>query len=83
MVYLNVNANRNTSYFCFEPTTIDDPLHFYGTEAKKVEAMDLNGTITFLKVIYYKTKFVGRLNEMAITLEDVLARRTRCLFRCL
>ena len=69
--------------FGFDPTTNwDDPLHFYGTEAKKVEAMDLNGNKSLSsKLFITKNQICWAIkNEMAITLEDVLARRTRCLF---
>ena len=69
--------------FGFDPTrNWDDPLHFYGTEAKKVEAMDLNGNKSLSsKLFITKNQICWAIkNEMAITLEDVLARRTRCLF---
>ena len=69
--------------FGFDPTTNwNDPLHFYGTEAKKVEAMDLNGNKSLSsKLFITKNQICWAIkNEMAITLEDVLARRTRCLF---
>ena len=69
--------------FGFDPTTNwNDPLHFYGTEAKKVETMDLNGNKSLSsKLFITKNQICWAIkNEMAITLEDVLARRTRCLF---
>ena len=69
--------------FGFDPTTNwNDPLHFYGTEAKKVEAIDLNGNKSLSsKLFITKNQICWAIkNEMAITLEDVLARRTRCLF---
>ena len=61
----------------------DDPYHVYGTEASKIKALNpklaeksLSDTlfITENQVIW------AIQEEMAITLEDVLARRTRCLF---
>ena len=69
--------------FGFDPTTNwNDPLHFYGTEAKKVESLDLNGNKSLSdKLFITKNQICWAIkNEMAITLEDVLARRTRCLF---
>ena len=69
--------------FGFDPTTNwNDPLHFYGTEAKKVESLDLNGNKSLSDKLYItKNQICWAIkNEMAITLEDVLARRTRCLF---
>ena len=49
--------------FGFDPTTNwNDPLHFYGTEAKKVKSFDLNGNKSLSDKLYItKTKFVGRL----------------------
>jgi len=61
----------------------DDPYYVYGTEASKIKALNpklaeksLSDTlfITENQVIW------AIQEEMAITLEDVLARRTRCLF---
>ena len=61
----------------------DDPYHVYGTEASKIKALNpklaeksLSDTlfITENQVIWAVQE------EMANTLEDVLARRTRCLF---
>jgi len=61
----------------------DDPYYVYGTEASKIKALNpklaeksLSDTlfITENQVIW------AIQEEMAITLEDVLSRRTRCLF---
>ena len=69
--------------FGFDPTTNwNDPLHFYGTEAKKVESLYLKGNKSLSDKLYItKNQICWAIkSEMAMTLEDVLARRTRCLF---
>ena len=57
----------------------DDPLYFYGSEKRKVQAMGSNDrlspTLPITEAqIHYAIKY-----EMALTIEDVLSRRTRCL----
>ena len=63
-------------------TNWQDPLHFYGTEAKKVEKLSKTGNHSLSKKLHItKNQILWALREeMAITLEDILARRTRCLF---
>ena len=57
----------------------DDPLYFYGSEKHKVRTMGSNDrlspTLPITEAqIHYAIKY-----EMALTIEDVLSRRTRCL----
>ena len=57
----------------------DDPLYFYGSEKHKVQTMGSNDRLSpILPIteaqIHYAIKY-----EMALTIEDVLSRRTRCL----
>ena len=69
--------------FGFDPAADwSNPLHCYGTEASKILALDNNGNKSLSKK-FYLTKnqiYWAIKKEMAITLEDVLARRTRSLF---
>jgi len=84
VVYLNANAiQKHFLFLGFDPTTNwNDPLHFYGTESKKVESLDLKGNKSLSDKLYItKNQICWAIkSEMAMTLEDVLARRTRCLF---
>tara|TARA_A100001011_G_scaffold232974_1_gene241019 strand:+ start:14394 stop:15944 length:1551 start_codon:yes stop_codon:yes gene_type:complete len=60
-----------------------DPLHAYGSDAKKITAMGKARDNTSLSNKFYISKNLilwSVQNEMAIHLEDVLARRIRCLF---
>ena len=61
-----------------------DPLHQYGTDIDKLKTLtkDPNGNISLSKKFYItKHQILWAIKEeMAINLEDVLARRTRCLF---
>ena len=63
-------------------TNLQDPLHFYGTEAKKIEKLSKTGNDSLSKKLHItKNQILWALREeMAISLEDILARRTRCLF---
>ncbi|MFQ3340734.1 MAG: glycerol-3-phosphate dehydrogenase [Flavobacteriaceae bacterium] len=60
-----------------------DPLHCYGTESKKIIALNPDKSNKSLSEKFFLT--VNQIQwaieeEMALTIEDVLARRTRCLF---
>jgi glycerol-3-phosphate dehydrogenase len=60
-----------------------DPYHFYGTEAVKIKALDPKTASSSLskKIFISKNQIIWAIQEeMALTLEDILARRTRCLF---
>ena len=60
-----------------------DPMHVYGSLKKKVEAMGGKSDNLSLSNKIHITNNIIRwsiIHEMAITLEDVLARRTRCIF---
>ena len=61
----------------------NDPLHVYGSDSQKVKAFgseEKNNSLSE-KVYITENQICWSIEkEMAITLEDVLARRTRCLF---
>ena len=60
-----------------------DPMHVYGSLKKKVEAMGgKSDNISLSNKIHITNNIIrwSIIHEMAITLEDVLARRTRCIF---
>lgn len=59
------------------------PYHFYGTETDKIKALNPQKATNSLskKLFISENQVVWAVREeMAMTLEDVLARRTRCLF---
>ncbi|MBI2730979.1 MAG: glycerol-3-phosphate dehydrogenase/oxidase [Sphingobacteriales bacterium] len=63
----------------------NDPLHYYGSDAAKIK--ELQNEIRLLKepiaegLPYTKAEIIWAIrHEMAMTVEDVLARRTRLLF---
>ena len=59
-----------------------NPMHVYGTDIDKISALDEEGN-TSLSVAVHLTKnqiIWAVREEMAMTVEDVLARRTRTLF---
>lgn len=61
----------------------NDPMHYYGTESKKIIAINAKKAIVSLSEKFFITEnqiIWAIQEEMAINLEDVLARRTRCLF---
>ncbi|MDG1942393.1 MAG: glycerol-3-phosphate dehydrogenase/oxidase [Flavobacteriaceae bacterium] len=61
----------------------EDPLHVYGSEREKILSMgkpEDNDSLSEKFYISKNTILWGVQNEMAIHLEDVLARRVRCLF---
>ncbi|MEI8059859.1 MAG: glycerol-3-phosphate dehydrogenase C-terminal domain-containing protein, partial [Ferruginibacter sp.] len=66
-------------------TNINDNLHFYGSDAKWIKALCTENE-TWSELIHpslpnIKAEVIwGVRNEMAITIEDILARRTRLLF---
>ena len=60
-----------------------DPMHVYGSLKKEVEALGgKTDNISLSDKIYITNNIIGWsiIHEMALTLEDVLARRTRCIF---
>ena len=60
-----------------------DPLHVYGTDIEKIKKIDSNEFNKSLskKIYITKNQIIWSIrNEMAMTLEDILSRRTRCLF---
>ena len=61
-----------------------NPMHIYGSESKEIMNItnDPRGNISLSKSFHItKNQIIWSIrNEMALTLEDVLARRTRCLF---
>ena len=74
--YLQLHGYRET-------TDWEDPLYFYGAEAeglrKRIDE-DPSGWLS-KELNLHKAQIVWAVeNEMVQTLEDVLARRTRCLF---
>ena len=62
----------------------DDPLHVYGSDSNKVKSLtnDPNGNKSLSKKLHItKHQVLWAIHkEMALTLEDILARRTRCVF---
>ena len=66
-----------------ENTEIDDPLHVYGSDRQKIISM---GNLKIMNPCLINFILVKNLilwavkHEMAIHIEDVLARRVRCLF---
>ena len=75
---------RTLPIFGYEPhSNWEDPMHYYGTESKKIKALDTKtGTTSLSKKIFITENQIiwAVQEEMAINLEDILARRTRCLF---
>jgi glycerol-3-phosphate dehydrogenase len=60
-----------------------DPLHVYGKDASLIKGLKIkNGNKSLSKKLYISPNQIiwSLKNEMAIKLEDILARRTRCLF---
>ena len=59
-----------------------DPMHVYGTEADKIRALNPKGNKSISRKLFItENQIVWAVQEeMAVCLEDVLARRTRCLF---
>ena len=62
----------------------NDPLHVYGTDKNKILKLTekpKNNISLSKKLFITKNQILWAIRyEMAITLEDILARRTRCLF---
>ncbi|MGA1771314.1 MAG: glycerol-3-phosphate dehydrogenase C-terminal domain-containing protein, partial [Flavobacteriaceae bacterium] len=60
----------------------NNPLHVYGTDAEKIIALDPSGNESLSELIYITPNQIrwAVQEEMAQTLEDVLARRIRGLF---
>tara|TARA_B100000575_G_scaffold289551_1_gene291519 strand:- start:1926 stop:3473 length:1548 start_codon:yes stop_codon:yes gene_type:complete len=60
-----------------------DPMHVYGSLKKKVESLGGENDNKSLSSKFYISNNIiewSIIHEMALTLEDVLARRTRCIF---
>ena len=60
-----------------------DPMHVYGSLKKKVESLGSKDDNNSLSTKFYITNNIiewSIIHEMALTLEDILARRTRCIF---
>ena len=57
-------------------------MHIYGTDAEKIRELDKNGNESLSKAFYISPNIIQWAceEEMAITLEDMLARRSRALF---
>jgi glycerol-3-phosphate dehydrogenase len=61
----------------------ENPMHVYGTEIDKIKSIDESNFNKSISKEFFITKNMiiwSIRNEMAFKLEDVLARRTRCLF---
>lgn len=65
-----------------EASDWSNPLHVYGTDAKSIQALDPqgNGSLSSKFMISPNQVRWAVRHEMAMTLEDVLARRSRALF---
>ena len=60
-----------------------DPMHVYGSLKKKVESLGgINDNKSLSKKIYISNNIIewSINHEMALTVQDILARRTRCVF---
>ncbi|MAR43665.1 MAG: FAD-dependent oxidoreductase [Flavobacteriaceae bacterium] len=59
-----------------------NPIHFYGTDIEKIESLCDQGNSSISKKFFIsKNQIIWSIrNEMAMNLEDVMARRTRSLF---
>ena len=61
----------------------NDPLHVYGNDSSLIKKLKItNGNKSLSKKLYISPNQIiwSLKNEMAVKLEDILARRTRCLF---
>ncbi|MDA0331440.1 MAG: glycerol-3-phosphate dehydrogenase/oxidase [Bacteroidetes bacterium] len=61
----------------------NDPMHVYGSFKRKVQSLGgLDDNRSLSKKFHITNNIIewSILHEMALTLEDVLARRTRCIF---
>ena len=59
-----------------------NPMHVYGTDIDKINALDEEGNTSLSKAVHLSRNQIiwAVREEMAMTVEDVLARRTRTLF---
>ena len=60
-----------------------DPMHVYGSMKKKVESLGgVYDNKSLSKKFYISNNIIewSIIHEMALTVEDILARRTRCVF---
>ena len=61
----------------------EDPMHVYGSEIDKIKSIDESNFSKSISKEFFITKNMiiwSIRNEMSMKLEDILARRTRCLF---
>jgi glycerol-3-phosphate dehydrogenase len=60
----------------------EDPMHVYGTDADKIRELSEKGNDSLSAAFYLSPNMIqwACQEEMAITLEDMLARRSRALF---
>ena len=61
----------------------NDPMHVYGSQKKKVESLGgINDNKSLSKKFHITNNIIewSIIHEMALTIEDVLARRTRSIF---
>ena len=60
-----------------------DPMHVYGSMKKKVKSLGTENDNKSLSNKFYISNNIiewSIIHEMALTVEDILARRTRCIF---
>jgi len=60
----------------------DDPMHVYGTDAEKIRELSDQGNVSLSEAFYISPNMIEWAchEEMALTVEDMLARRSRALF---
>ncbi|MGC6422356.1 MAG: glycerol-3-phosphate dehydrogenase/oxidase [Flavobacteriaceae bacterium] len=60
----------------------EDPMHVFGADAEKIRSLRPEGNSSLSDKFFITPNMIqwGVENEMAMTLEDMLARRSRCLF---
>ena len=77
----NTGASSH-SWLLITPQIGDDPMHVYGTDAEKIRELSKDGNESLSKAFYISPNTIQWAceEEMAITLEDMLARRSRALF---
>ena len=77
-------GTENLNIFGYDPSADwNDPFHVYGVDSKKIKVFGTEEKNVSLSEKFHITENQicwSIEKEMAITLEDVLARRTRCLF---
>ena len=60
----------------------ENPIHFYGTDIEKIENLCSEGNSSISEKFFISKNQIkwSIRNEMAMTIEDIMARRTRSLF---